>query len=125
MLSLMASQITEGKSQGKDPDATPTLIHDMLVRLFFRSHFLLCRGAKHGKKEKGQTSTSRIRVEVESAKKTKKKLRKVKTLRNSSSKPRTWEAATNTEQQKCTTKSQSLKEDHELVLVGAGVRLWS
>jgi len=89
MLSLMASQITEGKSQGKDPDATPTLIHDMLVRFFFRSHFLLCRGAKHGKKEKSQTTTSRIRVEVESAKKTRKKLRKVKTLRNSSSKPGT------------------------------------
>jgi hypothetical protein len=53
MLSLMASQITEGKSQGKDPDATPTLIYDMLVRLFFRSHFLLWRGAKHGEERKG------------------------------------------------------------------------
>ena len=42
---------TEGKSQGRDPDATPTLIRDVLVWLFFRSRFLLWRGAKHRTKK--------------------------------------------------------------------------
>ena len=41
MIPLIASQITEGKSQRRDPDATPTLIRDVLVWPFFRSRVLL------------------------------------------------------------------------------------
>ena len=31
MIPLIASQITEEKSQSRDPDATPTLIRDVLI----------------------------------------------------------------------------------------------
>ena len=64
MILFIASQITEGKSQRRDPDATPTLIRDVLVWLFFRSRFLLWRGAKHGNERRVERAPRELRLKL-------------------------------------------------------------
>jgi len=64
MIPLIASQITEGKSQSRDPDATPTLICDVLVWPFFRSRFLLWRGAKHGNEKGVKRAPRELRLKL-------------------------------------------------------------
>ena len=64
MIPLIAFQITEEKLQSRDPDATPILIRDVLVWIFFRSCFLLWRRSKYGNEKRVKRAPRELRLKL-------------------------------------------------------------